>query len=397
MALSKIPDSPVERHSLGIVATSPDATRYVTAFFRIHGPAIDALRATSAFRRLEGISQLGLKRGTRGVPASMVPFCGGRESESTALGPFDRTQHSERVCATMVAFCALHDVPFVDALYGAVGALFHDLGHPAFSHTIEPVLHRRGFPDHEETGRRIVREDPEVLAIFARHGIDAERVVAVVREEGGVGLRQKLCDTCTYLVHDSAVAGFPIDGAFAWDLLRSVAAVECDAFVANDPSVLMGLLERRLAMTADLYEHPLNRLNSLFVCEIVEWLVDNGYLEAERLVRMVDADVLVALTTALDDGAPAWVVFGADFMTRDPEAIRHWAVSEHTSEEDANDATSLSTPDRPRFLLPPINLSGKELPVRRHASDPIRIIRCSAEDRPYHHKLWYVISYVGPV
>jgi len=397
MTLPNTPDSIVDRHALEIVRPSPSAGRYVNAFFRAHGPAIDDLRATAAFRRLEGISQLGLKRGTRGVPATMVPFCDGRESESTALGPFDRTQHSERVCATMVAFCALHEVPFDDALHGAVGALFHDLGHPAFSHTIEPVLARRGLPDHEETGRRIVREDREIQAAFAKHGIDTERVVAVIREHGDIGLRQKLCDTCAYLVHDSVVSGFPIGDTFVADVLRSVRAVEAGAFVVDDPSALRRFLERRLAMTSDLYEHPLNRLNSLFVCEIVEWLVDNGYLEAPSLALLCDAHVLAALSDAVTSGAPAWVVSACLFVRGDATQICHWAISERASEPDATESAALPMPGRPRFLLPPIDLAGKALPVRRHDEDSIRIIRCSAEDRPYHHKLWYVIAYSGPI
>jgi len=139
------PDLSIERHALGIVSASPTAIRYVREFWAEYAEVFRALRATLAFSRLEGIRQLGLKRGTFGVPALMVPFCGGQEAETTALDPFTRRDHSERMCATALSLCALHGVTTVAALHAAVAALLHDIGHPAFSHTVEPILKRHGL------------------------------------------------------------------------------------------------------------------------------------------------------------------------------------------------------------------------------------------------------------
>ncbi len=141
----------IERYALGIVSASPTAIGYLQRFFPKHAAALNALRATPPFSRLDRIRQLGLKRGTKGVPATMVPFCDGKESRTTELEPFTRRMHSERMCATAIACSALHDVPFDDALHAAAAALLHDIGHPAFSHTVEPILRRHGFPDHEES------------------------------------------------------------------------------------------------------------------------------------------------------------------------------------------------------------------------------------------------------
>ena len=398
MPTANVPDSPVRLRALEIARSSPESVRYVHAFFSVFGGAINDLRATAAFRRLAGISQLGLKRGTRDVPAAMVPLCAGRESDSTELGPFVRTKHSERVCATMVAFCSLHDVPRVDALHAAVAALFHDLGHPAFSHTVEPVLARRGFPDHEETGRRIVREDPEIQATFKKHGIETERVIEIIREKGDLGLRQKLCDTLAYLGHDSRLAGFPIDDAFEWNVLGLIRSVTGGAFVVDndDKTRLYRFLVRRMDMTADLYEHPLNRVNSLFVCQLVEWLVDNGRLEAETLPRLCDSHVIAALEEAVASDAPAWALSAWLFASHDPSESRSWEMHECDSESGAIEVTSQSTRDRPRFLLPPIDFSGKSLPIRT-PSGMTEILRCSPNENQHHHKLWHVISYRGPV
>lgn len=387
---------PIERHALGIVSMSPTAVGFVREFFAEYGEVFAALCGTLAFSRLAGIRQLGLKRGTLGVPPTMVPFCEGREDATVALDPFTRRDHSERMCATALSLCAMHGVTKVAALHAAVAGLLHDIGHPAFSHTVEPILRRHGLPDHEEAGRRIVRGNGEIQAIFSEYDVDTERVIAIVEEKGDFGIRQSLCDTLTYLVHDSRTAGRPLGNAYAWHVLKSVRSVHDGAFdVDDDGFVLRQFLEQRHAMTVDVYEHPYNRVNSLLVCEALDWLVRDGHLAAAAIPDLSEADVLRALDVAALRHVPGWIRSVRRFLTTTPAETRNWTVAERVDEESALADVASSTEDRPVFLLPPIDFTRKSLPVRLPDGTIFRI-RVSQTSRPPHHCVPHTLTYAGP-
>lgn len=374
---------------------APVAMGYAQAFFEEHGALMEACADSAAMRRLDGIRQLGLKRGTRGVPETMVPPCGGKFADTTAMESVTRREHSERVCAAMVAFCALHGVPSADVRHAALAALFHDVGHPPFSHTTEPVLIRRARPHHEDVGQRVVREDGELAVAFRSRGIDVERVVSIMREEGDLGLRLKLVDTATYLVHDAASAGMEYVGmSFEWNVLRSISAVRDGAFEIDDAFVLSELMGRRTEMANLLYEHPYNRLNSTLLMELVDWLVREDLLSLDVLSTGVDRDVLAALDRAILSGAPAWVRSASRFVRGKPTELRQWKVSEHASE-----ASARATPHvdlRPRFLLPAADFTGKTLPVRLSGGGTFDV-RAPPTSRPRHHALWHTVTYAGPI
>lgn len=386
----------IERHALGIVSMSPTVGRFVREFFAEYGEVLSALSATLPFSRLAGIRQLGLKRGTLGVPPTMVPFCEGREDATVALDPFTRRDHSERMCATALSLCAMHGVTKVAALHAAVAGLLHDIGHPAFSHTVEPILKRHGLPDHEEAGRRIVRGNVEIQRIFSDYDVDTERVIAIVEEKGDFGIRQSLCDTLTYLVHDSRTAGRPLGNAYAWHVLKSVRSVHDGALdVEDDGFVLQQFLEQRHAMTVDVYEHPYNRVNSLLVSETLDWLVRNDHLAAAAIPDLSDADVLRALDVAATRHVPGWIRSVRRFLTTTPAETRNWTVAECADEQEARVAAAASTEDRPVFLLAPIDFTGKSLPVCLPDGTTFRV-RVLPTSRPPHHRVWHTLTYAGP-
>ncbi len=374
---------------------APSAAGYAQTFFREHGPLLDTCADASAMRRLDGIAQLGLKRGTHRVPAAMVPPCGGRMADTTPIESVTRREHSERTCGAMVAFCALHRVPFDEMRHSALAALFHDVGHPPFSHTTEPVLIRHGRPHHEEVGQRVVRENDELALAFRRHGIDAERVIAIMREEGDLGLRQKLVDTATYLVHDARSAGMRYVGeALEWNVLRSISAVRDGAFETDDAFPLSQLMERRTEMANLLYEHPYNRLNSALLMELVDWIVREDWIALDALVTGVDRDVLAAIDRAVRSNAPAWVRSASRFVRGRPTELRNWNVEEFPNEEDARAVPSSAA--RPRFVLPAADFTGKTLPVRLPGGDTFGV-RAPPSSRPLHHALWHVVTFSGPI
>lgn len=373
---------------------APGAMRHAQEFVEAHGTLLEACADSAPLRRLEGIAQLGLKRGVRGVPRVMVPPCDGKLGDTTPLASVTRREHSERTCAAMIAFCALHRVPFDDMRHAALGALFHDVGHPPFSHTTEPVLLRRGRPHHEDVGQRVVREHRELASAFRRHGVSVERVIAVMREEGDLGLRQKLVDTATYLVHDAASAGLRDFGpSFAWNVFRSITAVRDGAFEAEDVFALSEFIEHRAEMSNALYEHPFNRLNTCLLLETVDWLVREGRISLDALSTGVDRDMLDAVDRALIDGAPPWVRSASRFVRGKPTELRQWSVAAFPDEETAR--ATPSSEDRPRFLLPSADFTGKTLPVRLPGGTTVTV-RASPNCRPSHHALWHTVTYAGP-
>lgn len=384
-----------ERGVCQLLSFAPHRHAYVRQWIDAFGGLVAALVATPALTRLRGVSQLGLKRGTVGVSRSMVPLCDGDISATTELRSFSRLAHSVRVAETMLAFCALHDVPLEEARDSVVASLLHDVGHTAFSHTLERVLHRHGHPDHEAIGQNLVRVDPDLVRAFARFGVDVRRIVSVMREEDDLGLRQKVVDTCAYLLHDGVLMGLPLPAAFVADLLRSVAGVQDGALVVHDASAALALLDRRAWFAAETYEHPYNRVNTLLLAEAADWLVREGRLPMETVVRGRDGDVIDAFDRAVREGAPTWLSSARRFLRGDAGTLARWKTSAHTLEAEAHDVAAASSLDAPAFFLPPIDCTAKTLRIRL-PDGTVRSVRASSGLRPPHHVRSHVVSYIGP-
>ncbi len=379
-----------------LLASSPEAAQRARRFFlEADDGLLDTCVQSRAMRRMEGISQLGLKRGTRGIPNVMIPFCDGREDEITAMRSVTRLEHSQRVCAAMVALCSLQRIPFEAMRHAAVGALFHDAGHPPFSHTVEPVLTRRHLPNHETVGQRIFAEDEEILCLLRDRGMNPWLVVSVMREEHDLGLLQRMVDTATYLVHDAESGGFPgMAASFLPELFGAIDAVRDGAYEISNLTPMVQFLSWRVILSNELYEHAYNRLNSLLLMELLDWLLCNQMESPEVLLRGTDRDMLSSLERALRSSVPAWVRSAEQFVRRDPREIVRWTVEEHGTEEAARDGGS--DENRPRFVLSPIDCTRKTMPVRL-SSDRILPMRVNQHFRATHHAAWYSVSYSGPI
>lgn len=389
------PETRVEAHALAFLSSSPIASARVGRFFPAASEMVADLTGTDAFQRLSGVSQLGIKRGTRNVPALMQPFCGGRTGDSVELPSFSRRDHSERACGMAVALCALHRLPEEDTRLAAAAALCHDIGHPAFSHTVEPILARRGIQDHEAAGREIVVSDPEIQGVFARHGIDTGKVIAIMREEGDIGLRQSLVDSCTYVWHDSENAGFSMGPHFVWSVLRQVHDARDGAFDSDDLFMFEDFLWRRAELHATLYEHPLNRFSNLMLREAADWLVDAGRLDLRAVSHGTDAAVTRALSSAAQNGAPAWVRSAWGFLSGRLSEHERWGIRACHDAKEAAERASDGTAGRPSFVIHPVDMTGKTLPIRLPDGEVVRV-RAPKELRPDHHRVPYVVSYLGP-
>lgn len=385
---------PVVATASALADRSIGALQYIARFAREHGAAVEELDATRAIARMGGVSQIGLKRSTLGVPNAMVPFCGGEMGKTAPVAGVTRLEHTHRMCGATLALAAIHRLPFDRALHACVASLFHDAGHPPYSHALEYLLDRLGIERHETLGERLVLEDPEVAGILRRHRVDAARVVAVMREEGDDGLRQSLNDSLTYVIHDGPLVGMRVDEGFAREIYRTILGVDAGAFVVSDAFLVEQFLEMRLSLLDRFHVHAYNRVTDLMTGELCGYLVETG-TDARELCRGTDAGVLAALDARVAN-VPAWVVSARRFVLGRPTEMRQWRVTSHATAASAGKRTDAATRERPCFLLPPIDLSRKSFPVRADGCQAYAV-RARPEGRPEHQRRWHVISYAGPV
>jgi hypothetical protein len=274
----------------------------------------------------------------------------------------------------MVALCARVGTSFDDTLHGAAAALYHDLGHTAFSHTLEPLLRGTEYRDHERLGAAVLGGCGEIRSIFLKGNIGAGYVLKIMAEQGALGLHQKMVDTLAYVLHDSEAIGQPIDPSFASRLLGSVLDVGSTGYAVSDESPMRELLEHRARLGVDFYEHPYNRANSLMLRGIVGWMIAAGKLEMRHVAEGTDGVIVKAVLSAIEDAAtPPWVVSACRFVLG-RGTLAGWGVE--LCDPDAR--TDFVSVDEHGLVLHPMDISAKRLPVRlpsgkriqAQASDP---------------------------
>lgn len=160
-------------------------------------PLLLALIDSRALQRLRQIRQLGV---------SHLTFLGAEHSRfSHSLGAMtlmgralEHLEHEEGL-----RFSA------ADRQLALAGALLHDIGHCAFSHTLESVL----IGHHERLGARLLREEPELKRLLGSRGprlaalFEGELPGAKARVIGDLLSSQLDVDRLDYLVRDAHYTG----------------------------------------------------------------------------------------------------------------------------------------------------------------------------------------------
>lgn len=134
---------------------------------------IKALGKTDYFKRLEDIRFLGA------LDYCLILRPNGQQSNAR----FTRAQHSIGVAALARTYLSLSNHSPRQRLLCVAAAMLHDIGHPPFSHTLEPVFKEKFGIDHHEASERIIlgsfgsTDIPNILKDF---GLHAEEVIDVL-------------------------------------------------------------------------------------------------------------------------------------------------------------------------------------------------------------------------
>lgn len=262
----------------------------------LEGAAL-ALVGTREFQRLWGIHQTGF--------AHLV-FPGANHT---------RLEHSLGTYWVAREMARHLDLDAPSTELAMVGGLLHDLGHPPFSHTLEPSMREVLGHGHEAVSRaRIVgaeipgvEEDPEAIAVpttLEKHGLRPRDIADLVDPPRHRELHELLrsmlhsavdADRIDYLqrdAHYTGVAHGAIDAVRLLDTIR--AHRDRIAFAEKGRMAVEGFLVGRALMYAAVYYHKTVRAAELMAQAAVER--SEGYPESARaLFSWTDGELLTRL------------------------------------------------------------------------------------------------------
>lgn len=190
------------------------------------------------------------------------------------------------------------------------GALLHDLGHPPFSHTLEPTMREvLGF-GHEHRSRLLIEgatgRPSAIPAILERAGLRPREVADLVDPPSLVGPRGLLrsllhgpvdADRIDYLERDAHYTGVAHGAIDAVRLFSTVRAHRGRlAFAAKGRHAVEGFLVGRSLMYSAVYYHKTVRAAELMAQAAVERSSDFP-TSAPELLQGTDGDFLARVGT----------------------------------------------------------------------------------------------------
>jgi len=176
-------------------------------------------------------------------------------------------------------------------------ALLHDVGHSPYSHNVEALIHRRTGKYHDDVDGLL--GDGPVARVLAEHGLNPDRVAALVAGGGELGqlVSGELdVDRMDYLVRDAHHTGVPYGTIDHERLVRELCFVEGELVLdEGNVQTAESLLLARALMNPTVYQHHVARIAKSMLRRGTEELLAATDTTAETLRRWDDSDLLVAL------------------------------------------------------------------------------------------------------
>ena len=254
------------------------------------GPAAVDLIDTPAFQRLRHIKQLSTVR-------LVYPSA-------------NHTRFEHSLGVYHLARQALDGLELDDetAAHVRAAALLHDVGHGPYGHQTEGIIRRRTGRDHDEVEWLLTDPDRELCRVLERHGLDPERVAALVAGKGGVGqlVSGELdVDRMDYLVRDAHHTGVPYGTVDTGRLVNELRLVDEGRERGIDGAELVlaegnvataeSLLVARSLMNAVVYRHHVSRVAGAMLERACERYLDRTDASIESFRQLADHDLLVGL------------------------------------------------------------------------------------------------------
>jgi uncharacterized protein len=270
------------------------------------GPREKKLINTPEFLRLQQVKQLGfVYRIWPGATHTRYEH---------SLGCYHLALRALRSLLQREANGGLYGVEISSVQTLVVAALLHDIGHYPFSHTVEELGHP--IVMHEQVGRSII-ENSEIATILEREYHLSPGRVADFIDPPRTGLMpadDELLshllsgaldiDKLDYLPRDARACNVPYGGVDVTRLLGSLRVHENVngqrrmVVTHKGVSPLHSLLHARQEMFDNIYWHHTSRAMQVMLIRAVHDALLEGVLQAQQLIGLDDASLLVLLTSA---------------------------------------------------------------------------------------------------